>query len=64
MNEEQKHYFRCGLAFAKAARLIYEFDEILDAKSQVSKDDMEHWKTLALDIMIFLDDEYQYFFKP
>lgn len=60
MNEEQKHYFQCGLAFAKAARLIYEFDEILDAtKSQVSKDDIEHWKRIALDIMIFLDDEYQ-----
>jgi hypothetical protein len=59
MNEEQKHYFRCGQAFAKAARIVYEIDEVICEKSHVSNTDLDHWKSCALDIMIFLDDEYE-----
>jgi hypothetical protein len=56
MNEEQKHYFRCGQAFAKAAILVCEINEVIE-KSHVSNTALDHWKSMALDIMIFMDDE-------
>jgi hypothetical protein len=59
MNEEQKHYFRCGQAYAKAVRMIVEIDmKLFDLENNEIGDYIEELDSLKhafLDISMWLD---------